>query len=117
MAAQVVEESLVRAGHLPAPGAKLELRGRVFEWRGVSASAPRVSQARVRSVRLSAGARLLWSVLDDDPTCIATVETTVVTADGQEVAMTVVLWDYALLTPWSIEPRGDGWKPFQVRWP
>jgi hypothetical protein len=112
-----VEESLVRAGHLPAPGAELELRGRVFEWRGVSASAPRVSQARARSVRLSAGARLLWSVLDDDPTCIATVETTVVTADGQEVAMTVVLWDYALLTPWSIEPRGDGWKPFQVRWP
>jgi hypothetical protein len=112
-----VEESLVRAGHLPTPGAELELRSGAFQWLGLSPSAPRVSQARARSVRLSAGARLLWSVLDDDPTCIATVETTVVTADGQEVALTVVLWDYALLMPWSIQPRGDGWKPFQVRWP
>ena len=47
----------------------------------------------------------------DDPTYQATVEVEVVTSDGQEKALVVALWDYGLLTPWSSQSRGDGWKP------
>ncbi|HOG46908.1 MAG TPA: hypothetical protein PLJ35_21100 [Anaerolineae bacterium] len=116
-AAQAVEDSLLRAGHLPTPGTTLEWRNGALQWRGVSESAPKVSQAKVQSVQVTSGAPLLTSLLDDDPTYRATVETRVVTSDGQETILSVALWDYGLLTPWSIRLHGDGWKPLQVRWP
>jgi len=51
------------------------------------------------------------SLLDDDPTCTAEIDAIVTTADGQETHLTVQLWEYCLLTPWSFRAHGDGWKP------
>ncbi|MDI7275421.1 MAG: hypothetical protein QME94_05545 [Anaerolineae bacterium] len=110
-AAQEVEDSLVRAGRMPTSGARLERRQGVLEWENISEGAPAVVEARVQSVRVTAGAPFLRSLLDDDPTYVAAVEARVVTADGREATLTVDLWDYGLLTPWSILPNGDGWKP------
>ncbi len=113
-AAEAVQESLVRAGRLPTFGATLELGQDGLEWENVSEAAPAGAEVRVRAVRVSNWAPFLRSLLDDDPICVAEVETRVTTADGQQATLTVDLWDYGLVTPWSIYPTGDGWKP--SRW-
>ena len=115
---QVVEELLRRSGRLPQPGARLVRRDGALTWEVTPDKlAERITDVTVGRVRLTSGAPLLMSALDDDPTCRAEVNMIVTTADGQEIPLSVELWDYGLLTLWSFRPRGDGWKPVQVHWP
>jgi hypothetical protein len=53
---------------------------------------------------------LLSSMLDDDPIIQAEIEMLVRTVDGQETPVTLILWEYGLLTPWATYLSGDGWK-------
>lgn len=116
--AQIVEEFLRRYGQLPQPGTGLVLRDGALAWEAAPDKlAERITDVTVWRVRLTAGAPLLMSALDDDPTCGAEVNVIVTTADGQEIPLVVELWDYCLLTPWSLHSRGDGWKPGRVHWP
>ena len=114
--AQVVADFLERSGRLPPPGTDLVLRQGVLDWdKGETSDRP-ITDVRIQRVRLISGAALLPSALDDDPTYQAEVQVEVVTEDGERAALTVSLWDYGLLMPWSITPQGDGWKPGSVRW-
>jgi|GEM_PF-1897347 len=116
--AQMVEELLRRSGRLPQPGTGLVRRDGALAWEAAPDKlAERITDVTVWRVRLTSGAPLLMSALDDDPTYRAEVNVIVTTADGQEIPLSVELWDYGLLTPWSLRPRGDGWKPVQVHWP
>lgn len=114
--AQVVADFLGRSGPLPPPGTDLVLRQGVLDWDKVETSDRPITDVRIQRVRLVSGAALLPSVLDDDPTYQAEVKVEVATQDGKRTALTVNLWDYGLLMPWSITPLGDGWKPGSVRW-
>lgn len=114
--AQVVEEMLQRSGQLPPPGTGLVRRDGVLAWDVAPGFGVRIANVEVRLVRLVAGTPLLWTALDDDPTYRAKVDVTVTTSDGQKTALSVDLWDYGILTPWSLYPRGDGWKPGGVWW-
>jgi hypothetical protein len=114
--AQIVEEFLRRSGRLPLAGTGLVRRDGRLEWEVATESAVRITDLVVWRVQLTSGAPLLRSVLDDDPTYAAEVDVTVTTSDGQETNLRVRLWDYGLLTPWSLLSSGDGLKPGQVCW-
>ena len=116
LAVQAVEGALVRAGRLPLPGTGLVLRQGALEWENVPEAAPQILQVRVQGVRLISGASLLASLLNDDAEYKAQVDAIVTTADGRETTLSVTLWDWGLLTPWSFQTQGDGLKPVQVRW-
>lgn len=113
---ETVEEFLRRSGRLPRPGTGLVQRAATLEWEVTPESAVWITDIVVKRVRLTSGAPLLMSVLDDDPTFGAEVDVMVITSDGQKTPLRVELWDYGLLTPWALHWRGDGWKPVQVRW-
>ena len=116
IAARTVEAFLWRSGRLPLPGTGLARRDGRLEWEVAPESAVRITGVAVWRVQLTSGAPLLMSVLDDDPTYGAAVDVTVTTSDGQETILRARLWDYGLLTPWSLRSSGDGLKPGQVCW-
>jgi hypothetical protein len=77
----------------------------------VNSPARKIVAAEVKQIKLSSTTSLLASLLDDDPVYIATADVYAQTADGQATLLTLTLWDYGLLTPWSVHRYGDGWKP------
>lgn len=116
-AAQTIEEFLRRSGQLPWPGTELVRHDGILDWKAAPRSGVRITDVEVEWVRLTAGAPLLMSILDDDATYWAEVGVRVTTSDGQRTTLSVKLWDYGLLTPWSLHAHGDGWKPVQIHWP
>lgn len=68
------------------------------------------TNVKAQRVRLTNGSSLLMSLLDDDPTCSAIVDLAVTTAQGQTRTVSVSLWDYGMVLPWSYRAQGDGWK-------
>jgi hypothetical protein len=116
LAAQAVQDALLRASRLPSAGSELVRRQGSLEWENVPEAAPDIVEVRVRRVQLTSSASLLLSLIDDDASYSAQVDATVITADGEETALSVILWDWGLLTPWSFRSEGDGLKPVQVRW-
>ena len=111
-----VEDLFWRAGRLPPQGTLLVRQNGKLEWESVPESAQQIASITTRRVQLTSGAPLLMSVLDDDPTFGVQVDVIVTTADGQTTPLRVELWEYGLLTPWSIKPGGDGLKPIGVTW-
>lgn len=114
--AQTVVAALERCGRLPSPGTQLVRRNSVLEWDTIDQSAPEVIAVQVSRIRLASGAPLLANLLDDDPIYSAEAEVMVTTSDQRETMLRLTLWDYGLLTPWSIRNSGDGLKPVRVLW-
>jgi hypothetical protein len=116
-AAEAVEDFLLSSGWLPQPGTDLAQHTDDLAWTAVPDDLTRrITNVTVWQVRVTSGDSLFMSLLDDDPTCTVEVETIVTLADGQKTHLTVQVWDYCLLTPWSFRPQGDGWKPLGVQW-
>jgi len=115
--AKVVEDFLLSSDRLPQPGTGLARHTDDLAWAAVPDDLTRkITNVTVRQVKITSGDSLLMSLLDDDPTCMAKVDAIATTADGQKTHLTVQLWDYCLLTPWSFHIYGDGWKPVGVQW-
>lgn len=115
--AKVVKDFLLNSDGLPQPGTGLAQEDSDLTWAVAPGdSARQITSVQVLRVKLTSGDSLFMSLIDDDPTCMAEVDTTVITADGQKTHLTVRLWDYCLLTPWSFRSLGDGWKPVKVDW-
>lgn len=115
--AEAVEDFLLSSGWLPQPGTGLAQHTDDLAWATVPDDlTKRITNVTVRQVKITPGDSLLMSLLDDDPTCTAKVDAIVTTADGQKTHLTVQVWDYCLLTPWSFHSYGDGWKPVGVQW-
>lgn len=114
--AQTVVAALERTGRLPPPGTQLVRRNGILEWEAVPQSAPEITAVQVSRMRLTSGASLLRSLLDDDPTYSAEADVIVTTEGQSRTMLRVALWDYGLLTPWSIKSKGDGLKPIRVSW-
>lgn len=115
--AEAVEAFLRRAGQLPPPGTNVVLQDGALAWEAIPEESVEITRLTVERVRLTAGEPLLAALLDDDPTCSAEVEVVATTGDGERIPLIVSLWDYGLITPWSVHLVGDGWKPQGVRWP
>lgn len=113
---RVIDELLRRSDSLPSPDTQLMLYNGRLEWETAPEHDVQIRDVVVKQVRINAGHSLLASLLDDDPTCRAEVDVTVTNANGREISLRVELWDYCLLTPWSLRRFGDGWKPIQVHW-
>ena len=112
-----VEDFLLGSGWLPQPGTGLARHTDDLAWAAVPDDLTRkITNVTVRQVKITFGDSLLMSLLDDDPTCMAKVDAIATTADGQKTHLTVQVWDYCLLTPWSFHIYGDGWKPVGVQW-
>lgn len=114
--ALAVENLLGHSDRLPPAGTQLVRRGGVLEWEVTSESGAPINDFAIQRVQLVSTPPFPFNLLDDDPICKADVEVVVTTTDGQDVRLVIELWEYALLTPWSLETAGDGWKPLQVRW-
>ena len=115
--AEAVEDFLLSSGWLPQPGTGLARHTDDLAWAAVPDDLTRkITNVTVRQVKITSGDSLLMSLLDDDPTCMAKVDAIATTADGQKTHLTVRVWDYCLLTPWSFHIYGDGWKPVGVQW-
>jgi len=116
-AAETVEDFLRSSGWLPQPGTGLAQHTDDLAWAAVPDDLTRrITTVTIRQVKITSGDSLLMSLLDDDPTCTAEVDAIVTTADGQKTHLTVQVWEYCLLTPWSFRAYGDGWKPVGVHW-
>lgn len=117
-AAVFAVERLLRVGErLPPAGTAVDDRTQTLRWVAApDPAAPAIAGAVIQRVRLRSGDTLLRSLLDDDPTYTAAVDVVVSTADGRETPLRFVFWDYGLLLPWGLSPRGDGLKPSVVRW-
>jgi hypothetical protein len=111
-----VENLLHHSDRLPSPNTQLAYRDGTLAWEVTSESDVQIIDFEIQRVRLDSTPSFPSNLLDDDPVCEADVEVVVTTADGQDVRLVVELWEYALLTPWSLETTGDGWKPKQVHW-
>lgn len=112
---RTAELFLQKVNHVPIPIAQQSTCFPVLSFDVVGlpltiAPARQITSIEWTSVHLSATAPLLLSLLDDDPVYKAVVELLVVTEDGNKTGLTLILWDYGLLTPWAIYQYGDGWK-------
>lgn len=114
----LVVEMLWRSGRLPEPGAQLvhASDGSVVWEPEPDLSAPAIDAVTVERVRVTASQPLFWRLLDDDPTYGAQVDVIVSSSDGLVTTLRVEVWDYGLLTPWSLHLLGDGWKPSRIEW-
>jgi hypothetical protein len=112
---QMTSELLGAGESLPAAGAGMIRREGRLEWHEIPNSPVReIITSTVEQVELRSGSSLVTILVDDDPTCVASVDAAIVTSDGQEVLLTMEFWDYCRLTPWSLRVLGDGWKPRMV---
>jgi hypothetical protein len=112
---QTAGDFLDSLGYLPAPtslqsGCFDVDSSQVVGFSATRGPARKITTITFTTARVSSTESLLRSVLDDDPTYQAVIEALVHTAEGQETPVTIVLWEYGLLTPWAIYPSGDGWK-------
>jgi len=115
--AQAVEDFLRSSGWLPQAGTGLAQHTDDLVWAAVPDDLTRrITNVTIRHVKITSGDSLIMSLLDDDPTCTAEVDAIVTTADGRKTHLTVQVWEYCLLTPWSLRAYGDGWKPVGVHW-
>ncbi len=111
-----VTELLQPSRTLPPTGTAIERRDGKLQWLASSEKGPQIASVNVSSIRLTSGAPLLRSILDDDPTFSAQVEAVVQTSDGKSTALRMTFWDYGLVTPWGLRSSGDGLKPMSVIW-
>jgi hypothetical protein len=112
---RTAELFLQKVNHVPIPRAQQStcfpvLSFDVVDLPWATVPARQITSIEWTSVHLSATTYLLLSLLDDDPVYKAVVEGLVVTEDGNKTGLTLTLWDYGLLTPWTIYQYGDGWK-------
>ncbi len=108
---------LLSSGELPEPGTNLIRHNDSLDWVvAPNDSTRQITAVTIEQVELTSGDSLLMTLLDDDPTCTAEVKAVVLTADGQKTHLTIQLWDYCRLTPWSFRPLGDGWKLVALHW-
>lgn len=114
-AVQVAENLLHKLVYLPAPAIQQSNCFNVELFQVVNLSSANVSTRKITgetftAAQLSSTTSLLSSMLDDDPIIQAEIEMLVRTVDGQETPVTLILWEYGLLTPWATYLSGDGWK-------
>ncbi len=108
---------LLSSGELPEPGANLIRHNGGLDWAvSPNDSTRQITAVTIEQIELTSGDSFLMTLLDDDPTCTAEVKAVVTTSDEQKTYLTIQLWDYCRLTPWSFRPLGDGWKLVAVHW-
>ncbi len=111
-----VMELLRPSRTLPPTGTAIERRDGKLQWLASPENGPQIASVKMSRIRLTSGAPLLMSILDDDPTFSALVEAVVQTSDGKSTALRMTFWDYGLVTPWGLRSSGDGLKPMSVIW-
>lgn len=115
----VAEEFLNGSKYLPRSGAQIRCCTSAPEWdidnlSEVVQPDREITNVSIESIRISSFQSLISDIIDDDPIVSASVDTVITTADGKTTHLAIELWDYGLLTPWSMYPKGDGWKPVKV---
>lgn len=119
---QIVYDFLLETQSLPPVGTSLQCCTPTLEWEkgahnhSASDSRRAIRDVTVNKVEISTNKSLLSNLVDDDPTYSARIYVTIETADDQLHQLSIGLWDYGLLTPWTILSMGDGWKPADIRW-
>lgn len=114
--AEPVTELLRTSNTLPPRGTAIERRDGKLQWLAPPEKGPQIASVKMSRIKLTSGAPLLRSILDDDPTFSAQVEAVVETGDGKSTALRMTFWDYGLVTPWGLRSFGDGLKPMSVIW-
>lgn len=113
---QMMNQLLSVGRSLPQRGSQLVKRGSHLEWEPTAMADQTVADVKVRRVQFDADRPLLFHLLDDDSHGQAHIDVLVTTDKGITNALRITLWDYARVTPLSLQQLGDGWKPVAVTW-
>jgi len=117
--AQIVREFL-EENYLPPSGTQLNQLIETLEWESDTSTQMEeeaehaITDVVIEEVVFSSVFDFWSNILDDDPIYSATVKANVETANGKSSLLAIGLWDYGLITPWALYPKGDGWKPSKV---